>query len=63
MFGKSGDLSPVYGKKHSNQTLAKLSAVKKGKTIKQETRLKISVANKGKILKEETLEFFSSFFF
>jgi hypothetical protein len=53
MFGKLGDLSPRYGKKHSNQTLAKLSAVRKGKIMKEEIRAKISAAKKGQIIKKE----------
>jgi len=54
MFGKLGNLSPRYGKKHSNQTLAKLSEAKKRKSIKEEIRAKISATKKGIILKEET---------
>lgn len=53
MFGKLGDLSPRYGKKHSNQTLAKLSAAKLGRILKEETRAKFSAAKLGRTLKEE----------
>lgn len=47
----SGENNPFYGKKHTEETCAKMSAAKKGKPRKphsQETRDKIATSNKGK---------------
>lgn len=54
----SGEKNPFYGKKHSEETCAKISLAKKGKSHKphsQETRDKISAKNKGKKRSLETL--------
>lgn len=45
--------SPL-GVKHTPETLAKLSAIRKGKSPSIEQRTKISIANKGKIVSPET---------
>ena len=53
----SGKNNPFYGKHHSEETCAKMSAAKKGKPHKPhspETKAKISASEKGKKLSEET---------
>lgn len=54
MYGKTGKLNPRYGKKHSIETLRRMSESKKGNKHSLETRLLISKGNKGKTISGET---------
>ncbi|AGE59547.1 GIY-YIG catalytic domain-containing endonuclease [Acanthocystis turfacea Chlorella virus OR0704.3] len=47
MFGKHGELSTWYGRKHSEETRSKMSKSMTGKTCSEETRAKISDALSG----------------
>ena len=47
----TGEKNPMYGKKHSDETIRKMSEAKKN--MSEETRRKISEARKGKHLSEE----------
>ena len=49
-----GKPSWIKGKKHSKETLAKMSAAKKGKIKSKETKAKMSFAKKGVAVSEET---------
>ena len=51
---KKGKHNPFYGKKHSDETIRKLSLAHKGKRLSEEHKKKLSEANKGKRLSEET---------
>jgi hypothetical protein len=51
---KSGENHPNFGKHHSTETKAKISAAEKGKVISEETRAKLSESLKGGHLSEET---------
>lgn len=46
-IGLMGDLNPRYGTKHTLETIAKMSAVKKGKSHTDVARLNMSAAKKG----------------
>jgi hypothetical protein len=45
----------MLGKKHSEETKAKMSAIKKGQTHSEEAKAKISAGNKGKTYSNETI--------
>lgn len=47
-YGKTGELSTWWGRKHTEEEKQKISLANKGKLVSQETREKISSANKGK---------------
>ena len=47
MFGKTGEKSPNWGKKHSSEFKQRLSESRKGKPISEETRFKLSESLKG----------------
>lgn len=47
MYGKYGELSPMYGKKHTEEARRKMSESAKGRIVSEETKQKISKANKG----------------
>jgi hypothetical protein len=53
MYGKKGELNPLYGRKQSAEHIAKLSAIKTGKTRSEESKAKQSVSTKGRTQKEE----------
>ena len=44
----------MFGKKHSEETIKKISEAKSGKTLSENTIKKISEAKSGKTLSEET---------
>jgi len=46
MYGKSGINSPRYGKPHSEETKAKMSAVLKGRQFSNDSKAKMSAAQK-----------------
>lgn len=48
--------SPMFGKKHSEETKKKISKSNKGKKRTEEFKQKLSIAHKGKILSESTKE-------
>ena len=52
----SGKNNSFYGKKHSPESLRKMSEIKKGKKFSKETREKISIASTGKRKSKETIE-------
>lgn len=54
----NGIKNGFYGKKHSPETLKRMSEVKKGKKASEETKLKISKAGMGRKKTKETLEKF-----
>jgi len=54
MFGRTGEKSPWFGKKHSHETLNKMSIAQKGRFVSEETRRKISESRKGFHPSEET---------
>lgn len=54
MFGKIGENNPNYGRKHSDETRAKISEANKGKHHSVETRKKMSESRKGKVHSVET---------
>ena len=49
-----GDKSSMYGKHHSAEAKAKISAANKGRQFSDETRAKMSAASKGRQLSDET---------
>jgi len=49
-----GDLMSQYGKRHTDETLRKISVAMMGRKPSEETRRKMSEARKGKPLPEET---------
>lgn len=53
-LGMSGEKHPMYGKKHSKETLEKMSKSRIGKVISLEIREKLSKANRGFKHSEET---------
>jgi hypothetical protein len=56
MFGKLGELSPHYGKKQTDEHIAKLVATRIGKTRSAESRAKQSAATKGRKQSQEHIE-------
>ena len=64
MFGKIGELASMFGRKHSDESKAKISAnnakANLGKTLSEETRSKISI-NHGRINKGKTGELHPKF--
>lgn len=50
MFGRYGNLNPMFGRQHSSETLQKISATSKGRWLgkhhTEETKMKISEASK-----------------
>ena len=46
--------NPFYGKKHTKQSIQKMSEAAKGRKVSEETRRKRSEAQKGKTINEET---------
>lgn len=56
MYGKTGEKSPVFGRKHSKETKEKIGAAHKGKIISEETRQKMSKGSKGKKHTQETIK-------
>ena len=54
MYGKTGDKSPMFGKKHTEETKRKMSEALLGKPLSEETKKKLSEAHNGKKLSEET---------
>jgi len=42
MYGKTGDLSPIFGRKHTEEALIKMSIAQSGKVLSEETKYKIS---------------------
>ena len=56
----TGEMSPNFGKKASEETRKKMSKSQKGRKVSDETKLKISKGNKGKILTNEHKEKISS---
>ena len=50
---KTGEKHPMYGKQHSEETKAKMSAAKKGKKRSEEAKAEISAAKKGKKFTDE----------
>lgn len=55
LIGKmAGEKHPMYGKKHSEQTIEKCKLAFLGRKHTEESKLKISKSQKGKILSEET---------
>ncbi|CAI6329894.1 NUMOD3 domain-containing DNA-binding protein [Bacillus subtilis] len=61
MYGRRRDLHPLYGKRHSEETINKISEALSGennpnygKHHSEETKRKISEGNKGKVVSEET---------
>lgn len=57
-LGKSGELSPMYGRRfnHTDETKAKISAYRRGKKLSEETKQKLSIAHKGQTHSTETRE-------
>lgn len=54
MIGKFiGEKNPFYGKKHSNETIFKISEKRKGKSLTDETKHKMSLKLKGKFIGEK----------
>lgn len=53
MFGKTKEQSPVYGKKHSKETLALISQTSKNRLHSIETRAAMSESRKGLVKSEE----------
>lgn len=49
-----GEKHPMFGKNHTEETIKKMSRVKKGRTFSEETRKKMSEVKKGKKRTEET---------
>lgn len=49
-----GDESPMYNKKHTDETKAKISKSKKGQKLSDETKEKLSTIRKGRKMSEET---------
>ena len=43
-YGKRGDKSPNFGRKHSEETKQKIGAAQRGKIVSQETRFKMSLS-------------------
>lgn len=54
LYGKTGKLSPNYGKKHSNETKEKIRKANTGKVISNQTREKLRLINLGKKHTEKT---------
>ena len=61
MKGRKGEKSPMYGKKHSEESRIKMSEARKGRTQSDETKKKIAESlkgytpwNKGKTVSDET---------
>ena len=54
MFGRTGEKSPHYGKRHTDETLQKMSKARIGRKHTDETRRKQSKAKMGKKRSEET---------
>jgi len=54
MYGKSGELSPVYGRHHTKETKDKIAESNRGKTISEKAKQKMSEAKKGEHLSPET---------
>ena len=50
----TGENNPMYGKKHSDETLRKMREAKKGKKMSAETRESMSESRKGHLVSEET---------
>ncbi len=48
-----GALHPLYGKKHSEETLLKMRLAKLGKKMSEESKKKMSIAGRGKFISEE----------
>ncbi len=47
MYGKKGKYCPFYGRKHSKETINKMSLIKLGKKMSQETKNKLSLIHQG----------------
>lgn len=56
MLGLSGELSPTWGYKHTDEAKAKISAAGKGRKVSAEARAKRSAKLKGRIISREQRE-------
>lgn len=48
-IGRRGKLNPFYGRKHTPESIEKMSQIKRGKKASNATRQKMSIANSGKV--------------